>query len=87
MTVQDTVFVLTSLYLITGIVVLAELDITLGSVRQHYQNVARTDPEMATLMREYPLRCAACHVLVYLIGLVPWPLAVWALARRREEGP
>lgn len=87
MTVLGAIGVLTGLYLITGIIVLADLDVTPGSVRRHYENVARTDPETAALLREYPLLCAASHLFVYLIGLIPWPLTVWAMTRRSGQGP
>lgn len=87
MTALDTVLALTGLYYVTGIVVLADLDITPGSVRRHYQTVARTDPETATLMREHPRLCAASYALVYLIGLVPWPLTAWAMVKRSGQRP
>lgn len=85
MTAQETLLALSGLYLITGMIALAELDVTPGSVRRHYENVAVTDPETASLLREHPVLCSASHVFVYLIGLLAWPLVVWAMARRKKD--
>lgn len=73
---------LAGLYVVTGIAVLADLDITPGSVRRHYQNVAVADEETASLMREHPAWCAAAYVFVYLLGLGLWPAVAWATLRR-----
>lgn len=87
MTVLDTALALTGLYVVTGIVILADLDVTPGSVRRHYRNVARTDPDTALLMRKYPRLCAASHLFAYLVALVTWPLTVWSMAKRRGTRP
>jgi hypothetical protein len=82
---QSALLAVLGLFLATGIVVLAELDITPASVRRHYEKVAITDTDTADLMREYPLLCAASHVFIYLIGLMMWPLVVWALGNQRRS--
>ncbi|MFJ3043663.1 hypothetical protein [Streptomyces tendae] len=82
MSAQSAFLALTGLYFITGIVVCAELSITPGSVRRHYETVALTDEETAVHLRKYPRLCAAAIIFVYLLGLVPWPLTAWAVVTK-----
>lgn len=83
MTTQTTVLALVGFYLLAGLIVLTDLNITPASIRRHYQHVALTDPETARLMRKYPRLCSVSHVVAYLVELVLWPVVARRVAQKK----